>query len=190
MGKHLRALLIVIGISILGGAAALVYKSSKEEASLNEKAKAAIGINQVLPDFESKDIQGRLTRLSQYQGKIVILNFWASWCAPCVEEMPSLIKLVKAFPQDVVLLAISGDSTMEDIESFLKSFPELKTLPNIQVIFDENKRLSQQYQIYRLPESFILNQDRVMVKKISGIIDWHNDDALEYMKSLIKPKAE
>jgi thiol-disulfide isomerase/thioredoxin len=187
MNKHLRALLIVGGLVVFGAVVALVIKRGQvSQEAAPESQKANIQINEGLPDFSSKTITDQEIKLSQYKGKIVVLNFWASWCGPCVEEMPSLIKLMQTFPNDVELVAVSGDSNLADIESFIKSFPELKTSPNIHVIFDQDKKLAQLYQIYRLPESFILSKEQKLVKKISGTIDWHTQDALDYMKLLIQ----
>lgn len=155
-----------------------------------EAVKGSILINQELPGFESKTLDGRGIKLSQFKGKVLVVNFWASWCGPCVEEVPSLIKLMQAFPNDLELIAVSGDSTREDIDSFMKSFPEMKTLPNIHVVWDEDKKLSQQYQIYRLPESFLLNKELKLVKKITGTIDWHTDDAVAYIKQLVFPNQK
>lgn len=186
MNKHLKAALIVGGIAMLLLAGTLAYQQKKEESAQTERTKT-LAINAPIPDFAAKDLKGVDLKLSQYQNKIVILNFWASWCGPCVEEMPSLIKLVKALPKDIVLLAISGDSNKEDIDAFLKSFPELATLPNIHIIWDSNKALAQQYQVYRLPESFVVDKSQKLVKKISGTIDWYNENAISYMKSLNTP---
>lgn len=185
MNRHLRALAIVFGIAILATVVALVILNSKDTAvDAAQGNSQPVVINSVLPDFEAQSLSGEKIRISEFAGKIVVVNFWASWCGPCVEEMPSLIKLVKLFPQQIELIAISGDSTREDIDSFLKSFPELQTLPNIHLVWDESKSLSQRYQIYRLPESVLLDGQRKVVKKISGSIDWASSDAVEYIKDL------
>jgi thiol-disulfide isomerase/thioredoxin len=189
MNKHLRALIIVLGIVAVGLGITFFVKARQDAAMAVDTEKPVIALNQSMPDFESKTILDKSLKLSQFKGKVVILNFWASWCGPCVEEMPSLIKLVQTFPKDIELVAISGDSTIADIESFIKSFPELKTQANIHVIFDEDKKLSQQYQVFRLPESYVLNKDQKMVKKISGTINWNTEEALQYMGQLIHPQA-
>ena len=192
MNKHLRALLVVGGLSGLIIVAVLAYKGRFLTVPPNEGqggAQKTVQLKEELPGFEAKTIAGREVSLSQFKGKVVVVNFWASWCGPCIEEMPSLIKLMKAFPNDIELIAISGDSNQADIDSFLKSFPELKTLPNIHIIWDEEKRLSQRYQIYRLPESFLLDKDMKLIKKISGTIDWHTEDALAYIQQVINPEA-
>lgn len=185
MNRHLRALLVVLGIAFLTGVVVLWTLKAREADSMESGAVSRpVELNEVLSDFEANNLDGKQVRLSSFAGKIVVINFWASWCGPCVEEMPSLIKLVSAFPQDVELVAISGDSTKEDIESFLKSFPELKTLPNVHVIWDENKSLSQKYEIYKLPESILVNGERRVIKKISGIINWAAPDAFDYIRQV------
>lgn len=186
MNRHLRALTIVAGIAILVGVAVFVSLKSREDvAAESDTASSPIQVNSVFADFEAKTLEGKGIRLSQFHGKLVVVNFWASWCGPCVEEMPSLIKLVKAFPQDLELIAISGDSTREDIESFLKSFPELKTMANIHLVWDETKALSQKYQIYRLPESVLVDQQQRAIKKVAGSINWAADDAFQYVRQLV-----
>jgi thiol-disulfide isomerase/thioredoxin len=187
MNKHLRALLIVGGIAalILVGTGLYLEKRQETADSAAEATKGSVQISQDLPGFKAKALSGRDIELSQFKGKVAVVNFWASWCGPCIEEVPSLIRLMKAFPNDLVLIAISGDSAQEDIDSFMKSFPEMKTLPNIHVVWDLDKKLSQQYQIYRLPESFLLNKELKLVKKISGTIDWHTEDAINYIKQLV-----
>jgi thiol-disulfide isomerase/thioredoxin len=155
------------------------------EARADSNAKKMVQLKEPLPEFSAKTLEGKELQLSQFKGKVVVVNFWASWCGPCIEEVPSLIKLLKAFPNDLELIAISGDSNQADIDSFMKSFPEMKTLPNIHVVWDEDKSLAQKYQIYRLPESFLLNKELKLIKKISGTIDWHTPDAIEYIKQVI-----
>lgn len=193
MNKHLRALLIVGGVAVLIVIGVLAYQNKNSASSENAQSgsQRAIQINQELPGFEAQTLKGQNIKLSDFKGKVVIVNFWASWCGPCVEEVPSLISLLKTFPNDIALVAISGDSNQEDIDSFMKSFPEMQTLPNSYVIWDSEKKLIPQYQVFRLPESFVVGKDLKLVKKISGTIDWHTEDAIAYMKQLIgvKPGA-
>lgn len=138
-----------------------------------------------VPNVTAKDINGTSFDLKSLHGKIVILNFWASWCAPCVEEVPSLIKLIKEFKGDVHLIAISGDSNLEDINVFLKSFPELKDT-NIKIVWDEDRSLMKQFSIARLPESLILDKEQKLAKKLVGSIDWYTSDSISYVTNLLK----
>ncbi|MBO9666457.1 MAG: redoxin domain-containing protein [Bdellovibrio sp.] len=183
MKQHLKALLVVV---ILGGAAVWAFNhffmSHVEQAPANISALESMEKNGV-PNFSAKDLAGQSFELNQFQGKTVILNFWASWCGPCVEEVPSLIKLVKEFKGDVQLIAVSGDSNVEDINVFLKSFPELKG-ENIKIVYDEDRSLMKMFEVARLPESLVLGPDQKLVKKLVGSIDWYTKDSIEYMKSL------
>ncbi len=188
MNKHLKALLIVGGLAVLIVVAVLAYKGRNRmdaEADPGAIARKLVQLKEPLPPFRAKTLDGKDIQLSQFKGKVVVVNFWASWCGPCVEEVPSLIKLLKTFPNELELIAISGDSNQADIDSFMKSFPEMTTLPNIHVVWDADKSLSQKYQIYRLPESFLLNKDLKLIKKISGTIDWHTEDAIAYIKQVL-----
>lgn len=190
MKEHLKALLIVSGLAAMIIAGVALYQNRSDfRGESGVGAQRKIQINQVLSDFGTQDILGRPVKLSQFKGKVVIVNFWASWCGPCVEEVPSLLGLLKTFPHDLVLLAISGDSTQADIDSFMKSFPEMKTLQNSYVVWDADKKLAQQFQVFRLPESFIANKDLKLVKKISGTIDWNTPDAISYMKTLVSSEG-
>ncbi|MGZ5280537.1 MAG: TlpA family protein disulfide reductase, partial [Pseudobdellovibrionaceae bacterium] len=79
-----------------------------------------------LPDFQLPDLDGNVVKLSDFKGKVVIVSFWASWCAPCLEEFPSMIDLVEKMKGKVHLIAGSQDSAKEEIQAFLKSFPKSK----------------------------------------------------------------
>lgn len=160
-----------------------------------EKTKPVESINQIMtidrmeregaPDFTATTIGNEKISLSQFKGKVVIVNMWATWCGPCIEEVPSLISLVEASGGNVQLLAVSEDGSREDIDSFLKSFPKIKN-PNIHVIWDEKREIMNLYSAERLPESYILYSDLKLAKKIVGSINWHTPDSVEYLKGLIK----
>lgn len=137
-----------------------------------------------IPDFEGRTIQGEEVHSSQFKGKIKVINFWASWCAPCLEEFPSLIEVMKKLEADVVLIAVSQDSEMEDINSFLKSYPELKNLKNVVLMTDFEHKIGSQFNVERLPESFVVGVDGKLKKKIVGTIEWDTPEALQYLKSL------
>lgn len=138
-----------------------------------------------LPLFSGKDIFGNSVSLGDFRGKIVIVNFWASWCGPCLEEMPSMISLLEKKGDKIEMFAISGDSSLEDIQAFLKSFPGAKR-SNIHIIWDENKEISRLYDVDRLPESFVGGADLKLAKKIVGSINWYTEDSLAFMDALLK----
>lgn len=134
-----------------------------------------------LKDFQAPTIDNATFKLSQTTQKVVILNFWASWCGPCVQEFPSLLKVVDEFHGDVALVALSVDSDEKQMREFLKNYNV--TNPNIYLLKDPDYVLAENFGTFKLPESYILNKDRKLVKKISGSIDWGNPDIQAIIKS-------
>ena len=133
-------------------------------------------------DFKVKTIEGKEITFSSLKGKLVILSFWASWCGPCVEEFPSMISLLKQFPDQIVMVAISSDYTQEDISIFFSSLKIPNTLPNLSVVWDPDNQVAKNYQIQKLPESFIFGKDLKLLRKIVGSINWADEDALSFFK--------
>lgn len=186
MKQHLKALAVVLVVGALCAWGFMTVFGNKEQAPANY-ASIEVMQTQGVPNFTTKDLAGSSFDLQSLKGKVVIVNFWASWCTPCIEEVPSLIKLVKEFKGQVELIAISGDSSRNDIDVFLKSFPELKG-ENIKIVYDEDRSLMKQFQIARLPESLVLGPDQKLAKKLVGSIDWYNKDSIAYVNSLLGNK--
>jgi len=138
-----------------------------------------------LPDFELANLEGKPVKLSDFKGQVVIVSFWASWCAPCLDEFPSMIQLVEKMKGQVKLIAVSQDSAREEIDVFLKSFPKSKH-PDIMILWDEKHTVGQLYDAERLPESFVAGKDHKLVRKIIGSIDWATPEALQFMQDLAK----
>jgi cytochrome c biogenesis protein CcmG, thiol:disulfide interchange protein DsbE len=142
-----------------------------------------------VPDFEMVDIKGRKVSLSQYKDKTVILNFWASWCEPCIQEFPSMLKLVEFFKGQVVLIAVSADQNQKDMEVFLKPFA--KQMPQeVVIIFDKDKTLPQLYGTEVLPESFILAKGLRLVRKVAGSEDWFSPGAVQLFNQIVSTSAD
>ena len=135
------------------------------------------------PNFTLPDLEGRMVSLTDYRGKVVLLNIWATWCPPCVDEMPSMEKLYQALSnEDFEILAVSIDeSGAQDVLPFMKkhklSFPALT---------DPKGTLKGLYETTGVPESFIIDQDGVIVEKIIGPRDWAIPDAIRYFRNLIR----
>lgn len=181
MKAHLKALSVVIVFLLIGfvcyysffrpqtGGEVVIEPTAQKESV-------------VLPTKNLKLVEGTHLDFAKLKNKIVIMNFWASWCAPCIEEVPSLVELTKK-NKDIVVLAISGDSKIEDLVAFMKSFPGFNQAPFFQV-WDNNQEVLKNYNISKLPESFIFNRKGEMVKRVSGTLNWNTPDSLEFFKSL------
>lgn len=135
-----------------------------------------------VPDFSFTDTQGKKHDISDFRGKVVILNFWASWCAPCVIEFPKLAELAKQNP-DIVIIALSGDTSMANIEKFLKKHPTGRK--NFYVAHDKRREITTNiFQTFKLPESIIINAEGRMVRKILGDTDWLGPEMAGFLDNL------
>jgi thiol-disulfide isomerase/thioredoxin len=137
-----------------------------------------------VPNFSMPDIKGQPVSLEQFKGKLVVLNFWASWCDPCIAEFPSLMSLVARYKGDVVLLAVSADYEMKDIETFLRAF-KIES-PHVYIMWDKDFQLAKQFGTYKLPESYIIGRKGELIRKVAGVDDWATKDAFEYFDHLLK----
>lgn len=119
--------------------------------------------------------------LSSFKGKLVLLNFWASWCEPCIKEFPDMIKLAEEVP-DLAIIAVNRDFKKEDAIKFINAFPESKA--KIKFYWDKEGTVTQLYGTEVLPESFIINKDFKVIRKITGIEDWDHPRVIEFFKQL------
>lgn len=136
-----------------------------------------------VPKIQAKDVLDRSFDLHARPEPLVIVNFWASWCAPCVEEFPSMLKLIKEMKGRVLVVAVSMDDEEKDLRAFLKIFKVPQ--PGFEVIWDQDKSIGRAYDVGKLPETFIVGADRKLRRKVLGIEDWASPNAMAYFESLI-----
>ncbi len=136
-----------------------------------------------VPDFSFPGLDGKEISLSQFKGKAVLVNLWASWCAPCVKEFPSLKGLVEHFKGQLVVLAISHDHSRDDLDSFIKAFGEVPK--DFVIVWDKERKSGELFGTDQLPETYILNKEHKMVRKIAGEQVWNDPMALDYFKEAL-----
>lgn len=117
----------------------------------------------------SKTLDGGEIQLGP--GKLVILNFWASWCGPCIQETPSLMRLASQNPDQVTLIAVSEDESLKDLKNFLRLYP-MTQAKNIFLVHDMDRRLSLGFGVNKFPETFIFDREFKPVSKVNGAVDW------------------
>lgn len=120
------------------------------------------------PLFSYTALNGQKGKLEDHAGKIIMVHFWASWCAPCIIEFPDLIDLAQAEKENLVVLAVTVDENKADIEKFMAQVK--KTLPdNFLIIQDAQKNISKKlYGTVKLPETFVIKPDLTITEKITG----------------------
>jgi thiol-disulfide isomerase/thioredoxin len=133
------------------------------------------------PDFTLPEGPiNRATRLSQQQGKWVFINFWATWCPPCRDEMPSMEMLNRRFKDKLEVLALTVDEDWNEVERF---FGDDK--PTFKVLWDRNKNTSKMYGTKKFPESFLISPEGKVVVKFVGPRDWYNVGTVQYFDDIL-----
>jgi len=140
-----------------------------------------IGVGDTAPDFTITADNGRTISAAKFGGRLLVLNFWATWCAPCVEEVPSLNQFSKRMAgSGVVVLGVSVDKDPKAYRDFL-------THANVSFLTarDPGAKISGDYGTFKYPESYIIDSSGKVVQKIIGQENWTDDRMLSYVKSLL-----
>ena len=133
------------------------------------------------PDFTLKDIHGRALSLSSLKGKVVLINFWATWCPPCKAEMPSMNKLYHDLrAQGFEVIAISTDTSLSTIKDFLA-----ENRLDFPVLFDEDKTVTRQYHVFSMPTTFLVDRNGMIVEKFYGEEDWSDPAVRKKIEKLL-----
>lgn len=146
--------------------------------------------NRRAPDFELPALSGGKRRLSDYRGKVVILNFWTKTCAPCLEEMPSLAELSKklsAHP-DVEVVTISTDESLEDARATLQSILDAPA-PFAVLLDPESEVVSGKFGTKLYPETWLIDPAGVIRARFDGPRDWSDPITIDLAESLSDPQA-
>ncbi len=118
-------------------------------------------------------------RLADYRGRIVVLNFWASWCAPCIEEFPSMVVLQQQMPQ-IAVVAIS----FNDEYNAYKAFVAENHLSSLTTIFDTTQKSNLAFGTTRPPETYIIDRKGIIRRKFIGPQNWTSPEIESYLRSL------
>jgi peroxiredoxin len=122
------------------------------------------------PAFHARDVTtGRPVTLEQYRGRVVLLNLWATWCQPCRVEMPSLERLSRRLGSDAFrVVAVSID---DDADAVVAAYARQLGL-SFDILHDPSAAIKQAYQATGVPESWVINRDGVIIKKVIGASEW------------------
>jgi cytochrome c biogenesis protein CcmG/thiol:disulfide interchange protein DsbE len=134
-------------------------------------------IERPAPMFALNDGQHSVD-LNKLHGRVIILSFWATWCAPCLEEMPSLEALQRALPQaQIVLIGSTEDFTT--YQSYLQQHPI-----TVLSVFDNDQKSNALYGSFRFPETYVIDKNGVIRRKFIGPQDWTSPAILNYLRKL------
>jgi peroxiredoxin len=148
-------------------------------AGLPVQAKSAAPL-----DFSLPLAGGGTQKLSELKGKVVFLNFWATWCGPCTSEMPSMEALYRRFRDSgLEILAVNCAEEAGDVRAFMEDYK--LTFP---AALDEPGKVSRQYGIRAIPATYILGRDGGIILKVTGSLDWNTPEIIAAFEELLKTR--
>jgi cytochrome c biogenesis protein CcmG, thiol:disulfide interchange protein DsbE len=174
-----QLVVVAIVVAVLASAAAALYHVAGDEIFL-------VGLGSRAPDFRALAVDGthRHESLAQYHGNVVLLNIWATWCAPCVVEMPAIERLYHDLgPQGLKVLAVSIDT--EATDSAVKAFATQRGL-TFDILRDSTRNVFLEYQATGVPETFVIGRDGVIRKKVIGASDWDSQGDRALVAQLLR----
>ena len=126
-----------------------------------------------------QDGQSKVT-LSQFRGQVVVLNFWATWCPPCIEEMPSLVEMQRRLKaKGVTVVAVSVDVDEGAYQRFVKDHNV-----NLLTVRDPDQKSSALYGTFKFPETYIVDRNGVTRRKFIGAVDWTAPEVTDFLSKL------
>ena len=139
------------------------------------------GVGKPAPNFDTVDMKGNIWSLSKQKGQVVFVNFWATWCAPCREEMPSMQRLYAKLPKDKFkMVALYNRDKPEPVKNFLA-----KLGITIPILSDETNIIGARYGLTGLPETFIIDKQGVIREKYIGPVEWDSPEIVDMLKKYI-----
>ena len=138
-------------------------------------------VGDAAPDFSITADSGRTITNTNFGGKLLVLNFWATWCPPCLDELPSLNQFQRRFANaGVVVLGISADKDEKAYRDFLTRFPV-----SFQTARDPDVKISADYGTFKFPDTYIIDSNGKVVRKIINATDWMSERMIKDVESLL-----
>ncbi len=160
-------------------------------AWMNRGRLRPVGAGTVAPQFEVSDLRGNPARLSDYEGEVVMINIWATWCAPCRFEMPSMERLHQRFKDDGLrILAISVDAKLGEADPVGRPGGDLQAFADslgltFTILHDPSGEIQNLYQTTGVPETLLVGRDGVIYKKVAGPTEWDASEHQELIRRLL-----
>ncbi|HUO31084.1 MAG TPA: TlpA disulfide reductase family protein [Bryobacteraceae bacterium] len=147
-------------------------------ASIHERI---VGVGDTAPNFTITADNGRVITPANFGGRLLVLNFWATWCQPCVEEVPSLNEFAKEMAgSGVVVLGVSMDTKPDAYQAFLN-----RAHISFMTARDPQAKISAEYGTFKYPESYIIDSKGKVIQKIIGATNWTDGNMINAVKSFL-----
>lgn len=177
----MKSRIFLIGLIIVG--VSIIFLLQTKDSFRNRAGSKWAQKGAPAPDFTLPDLNGTRVSLADFRGKVILLNIWATWCLPCVEEMPSMEKLHREMQgEDFIILAVSIDNAGTEV---VIPFVEKHDL-SFTVLVDRKATVKSLFQATGVPESIIIDQQGIILEKVIGARNWASSEILGYFRSLIQ----
>ncbi len=187
MSNQTRIAIVVLALLAIVGVQFVPWGMNESPAVV--RATAQLGgewVDRPAPPFELPDSSGKTHTLSEYRGKVVFLNFWASFCDPCREEMPSMERLVRQYEsQGMVMIAVSHDTKKADMDRFMAEFlPGQRSA--MTVLWDPEVSVAPKYGTELIPETYIIDREGRIVARFVNAYDWTRPEVKQLIEALLR----
>lgn len=183
--KHISALFgLLLTFTGLVSATSTAFSQNLQELAVGEMRNVTIASNpEPLKDFTFLNAAGETLSISSFQGKTILINFWATWCAPCKKEMPSIDRLQGELGSDAFeVVAISQDiQGIERVQKFLKALK----IEHLKAYNDKSLKSGRAAGVFGLPATLIINKEGLEVARLVGPAEWDEDEAIALIKAVI-----
>lgn len=179
-----RALFIagLLGVA-LSFFASMLWTATNADSPLPAAQRGVVKPGEPAPNFQLRDMNGQVVALSDLRGKVVLLNFWATWCGPCRIEMPAMERLYRTFDRkDFEILAVSTDAQGVAVTRPFQQENQL-TFP---ILHDADFRVGLSYGARTLPMTFMVDRQGIVRQQIFGARDWEASEAHQLIQMLMK----
>jgi peroxiredoxin len=171
---YLATIMVTLGLLLFGKA-----------ATVSEHLFQAMGMAKLpgkpAADFTLSNLEGQRVSLHDYRGKLIFLNFWATWCIPCREEMPAMEQLHRTFqPQGLVILAVNLKESPDKVKAFFDQYQLSYT-----TLLDESGSVFRDYQVMGLPTTYLISRDGKLLGRGVGGRDWTQTEGKDLIRGLL-----
>ncbi len=166
MKEKTRKILLIVSIIVIAVIILIIENPYRETRLIEQqatKAEVGIGIGNLAPDFELQDLDGNGVRLSDFRGKAVIVNFWATWCPPCKEEMPILNQKSIELSDSLVVLGVNLQENPNAIKPFIKEL-DISFI----ILLDPTAEIKSAYDVFTQPVSYFIDRNGIIKARKFG----------------------
>lgn len=136
-------------------------------------------IGRYAPEFTLQDGHGKLS-LSQFRGQVVVLNFWASWCPPCIDETPSLVTMQQRLKsKGITVVGVSSDQDEQAYRRFIQEYGI-----NFPTVRDPSENVEHLYGTVKIPETYVIDRNGVLRRKFVSEVNWNSPEVLSYLSNM------